>query len=215
MSIWLLKPVILAWIANGLAIIPAVMASVDLEGSVPRWIDSTAYFENANACMWAGVDKEVCQSAHRSAYRQHVRKAPAYRDQAACESAFAVGECFASGDSGLWTPWFSGFALLTHTRLPPSLFSEHQASSEQATQANKSWWQYLHGNGQPQQSAIDVRYFSEPLYWERDRQGGVRLTTLREKSRTGEGLVNSVGKRQQARGYEPQRLIDVPRRDDG
>jgi uncharacterized protein YgiB involved in biofilm formation len=215
------KAGVLAGIALWVMLSPFVQASADPEMGAARWVSSTAFYENANACMWAGIPKEVCQSAYRSAYRQHVRVAPAYRDQAACEAAFARDECFVSASSDLWSPWLAGFSLITQAQLPAFSMSEYRLSHEQMANLNKSWWQHLQGSSQTLEPKTQVRHFSEPLYWESDRQGGLRLTTLRDKSRNDPAFVDATGKptadasqatpgpREQARLFEPRRLIDV------
>lgn len=201
--------------------VPTLLANADSTSAAPRWITSTVLFESANACMWAGFQTRVCQAGYRSAYRQHVRIAPAYREQEDCEHDFAPGECVASDASGLWSPWLSGFALITQARLPSSTSQAQQEREEQATQASRSWSQYLHGVTDAPEPAAHVRHFSEPLYWERDHQGGYRLTTLWEKLRNGERFANAFSKRppvtagsslwtrQLARTFEPQRLLET------
>lgn len=220
MAIGALKAGVLTGIGIGLVAVPAVLAKADADAEAPRWISSTVFFENANACQWAGVPAQICQSGYRSAYRQHVRIAPAYREEADCEADFIPGECFVSGVSRFWTPWLSGFSLITHVRMPPSI--SHSAKGHPAlASVNRSWSQQLQGVRAAPEPVTQVRYFSEPLYWERDHQGGFRLTSLREKLRNGERFANAFSKRpplkagsalwtrQLARVFEPQRLIDV------
>lgn len=215
MSMGALKAGFIVGIGIGLIAVPAVLAKADSDAQAPRWISSVVFFENANACKWAGVPAQICQSGYRSAYRQHVRIAPAYHDEASCEADFVPGECFVGGVSRLWTPWLSGFSLITQAQLPPTKGHEPFANVSQ------SWSQRLQGVGEAPEPATLVRYFSEPLYWERDHQGGARLTSLREKLRNGERFANAFSKRppvqsgsvlwtrQLARFFEPQRLIDV------
>lgn len=214
-----LQTLVFVWVGACFFVIPAGLASAELGPDAQRWVSSTAFFENANACMWAGIPKQVCQSGYRSAYRQHVRIAPAYRQQEDCEADFAPGECFVSGVSQLWAPWLSGFSLITHARLPPSSLHAHRQA--QKAPVDRSWWQHLQGIKASPEVATRVRYFSEPLYWERDHQGGLRLTSLREKLRNGEQFAHAFSRRppvragstlwtrQLARLFEPQRLIDV------
>jgi len=86
---------------------------------------------------------------------------------------------------------------------------------------NRSWSQYLQAVTDALEPDTHVRHFSEPLYWERDHQGGYRLTTLREKLRNGERFANAFSQRppvtagsalwtrQVARTFEPQRLLET------
>lgn len=206
---------------TGLMALPGALANTDVEPGAQRWITSTVFFENANACMWAGVPTRVCQAGYRSAYRQHVRIAPAYREREDCEADFAPGECFVSGASHLWSPWLSGFSLITHARLPPSALQAQRVSQMPMGQLNRTWSQHLQGVSQSPELVTQVRYFSAPLYWERDLQGGFRLTTLLEKLRSGERFAKAFSKRppvnagsalwtrQLARVFEPQRLMDA------
>lgn len=200
---------------------PTLLANADSTSAAPRWITSTVLFESANACMWAGFQTQVCQAGYRSAYRQHVRIAPAYREQEDCEHDFAPGECVVSEVSGLWSPWLSGFALITQARLPSSTLQAQQEREDPTAQASRSWSQYLQGVNDAPEPGGHVRHFSEPLYWERDHQGGYRLTTLREKLRNGDNFANAFSKRppvtagsalwtrQLARTFEAQRLIEI------
>jgi hypothetical protein len=220
MSIGAIKAGFLTGVAIGLMAVPAVIAKADSDEQAPRWIASVVFFENANACQWAGVPAQVCQAGYRSAYRQHIRIAPAYHDEASCEADFVTGECFVSGPSRLWTPWLSGFSLITHAQLPAPT-SHSVKGREVFAIVSRSWSQRLQGISEAPEPATQVRYFSEPLYWERDHQGGIRLTSLREKLRNGERFANAFSKRppvtsgsalwtrQLARLFEPQRLIDV------
>jgi uncharacterized protein YgiB involved in biofilm formation len=221
MFIQVLKTQVVMCVVTVLLLLPAELASAELAPDAHRWISSTVFFENANACMWAGVASRICQSGYSSAYRQHVRIAPAYHAESDCEADFVLGECFAGDVSHLWMPWFSGFALITHARLvSPSSYSLSERHLPIA-KGDRSWWQQLQGATQTTEHATEVRYFSEPLYWERDHQGGQRLTSLREKLRNGDRLAKAFSRRppvkpgsalwtrQLARVFEPQRLIDV------
>jgi hypothetical protein len=194
---------------------PINLASANMEHRTPRWISSTVFFESANACMWAGVASEVCQAGHRSAFRQHLRVVPSYRELADCESDFFAGECFASNGAGSWSPWLSGFAIITHVQL-----SGADDDSSAGFEAQAQRWE--RSRIRPVQAAAPetrVRYFSEPLYWESDHQGGQRLTSLREKLRNGERFDHALSRRPSviagsvasqrrlARVFEPQRLF--------
>lgn len=179
------------WLVVGLS---STLASAQWPPSAPRWIYSTAFYENANACMWAGVTAEICQAGYRSAFRQHVRVAPMYREEAECEADFYPGECVSGARHVPWSPWLSGFSLIRRS----TVVSAFGRTAEPAT----------------------TLYFSEPLYWERDGQGGSHLTTLREKLRGGEHFEHSVSRhpdiapgsalsdRRLARAFEPQRLFE-------
>lgn len=221
MFIGALKTSVRMCIGMCLFTVPTLLANADSTSAAPRWITSTVLFESANACMWAGFQTGVCQAGYRSAYRQHMRIAPAYREQEDCERDFAAGECVASDASGLWSPWLSGFALITQARLPASTSHAQHERDEQVSQVNRSWSQYLQAVTDAPEPDTRVRHFSEPLYWERDHQGGYRLTTLREKLRNGERFANAFSQRppvtagsalwtrQVARTFEPQRLLET------
>ncbi|MFK3973166.1 DUF1190 domain-containing protein [Pseudomonas sp. NPDC087358] len=213
------KKTVSAWIGMCLVAVPAMLASAELEASEQRWVSSSVFFENANACKWAGMPDRICQSGYRSAYRQHVRITPAYQHKTDCEADFVAGECVVSEVSGLWAPWLSGFSLITQAQLPSSSRQSQRQTPMQ--HLNRSWWQHLQGATQSAEATTQVRYFSEPLYWERDHQGAIRLTTLREKLRNGEQFAHAfirrppvqagsaLWTRQLARLFEPQRLVDV------
>lgn len=180
-------------VAMPLIILPATLTSAHLESAAPSWSSTELFFENQNACIWAGVAPPVCEAGYRAAYRQHVRVAPTYRELADCEADFAPGECFAADVSRFWSPWLSGFAVITQVRLTPTRDG----------------------------SASQVRLFSEPLYRGADHQGGTRLISLREKLRNGEHFDkafirhrllqagSTAADQRLARTFEPQRLFYV------
>lgn len=180
-------------VAMPLILFPATLTSAHLASDAPNWSSTELFFENPNACIWAGMAPPVCEAGYRAAYRQHVRVAPTYRVLADCEADFAPGECFAADVSRLWSPWLSGFALITQVQLT---FTRGSPASE-------------------------VRLFSEPLYRGDDHQGGTRLISLREKLHNGEHFDNAfvrqrrlqagstVADQRLARTFEPQRLFYV------
>lgn len=193
MLVWLVRTSIHFLVAMPLIVFPATLASAYLEPFSSGWASSEMFFENANACTWAGVAPRVCQAGYHAAYRQHVRVAPTYRDLADCEADFATGECFAADVSRLWSPWLSGFAIITQVQLTT-----------------------LEGSPDPQ-----VRLFSEPLYRSDDHHGGTRLISLREKLNNGEHFDkafirhrllqagSTAADQRLARTLEPQRLFYV------
>jgi hypothetical protein len=176
-----------------LIILPTTLTSAHLEADAPDWASTELFFENPNACSWAGMAPPVCEAGYRAAYRQHVRVAPTYRELADCEADFAPGECFAADVSRLWSPWLSGFALITQVQLTST-------------------------RGSP---APKVRLFSEPLYRSVDGRGDTRLISLREKLRNGEHFDkafirhrrlqagSTAADQRLARTFEPQRLFYV------
>lgn len=178
------------WLMAGFT---STLASAQWPQSTPRWTYSTAFYENANACVWAGVAADICRAGYRSAFRQHLRAVPTYRDEQACEDDFYPAECVSGAKHLRWNPWLSGFSLTRRS----SLAAAFGRASPPAT----------------------TRYFSEPLYWERDGQGGSRLTTLRNKLRAGQRFERAIGRhpditpgsalgdRRLARAFEPQPLF--------
>ena len=179
------------WLIAGLT---STLASAQLPRPAPRWIYSTVFYENANACMWAGVAADICRAGYRSAFRQHLRTVPTYRQEQECENDFYPDECSSGAKHLLWSPWLSGFSLTRRSSLGTAF-----------------------GSGST--SGI-THYFSEPLYWERDGQGGSQLTTLRDKLRAGQHFEHAVSRhpeiqpgsalsdRRLARAFEPQRLYE-------
>lgn len=211
MFIWLVKASVRLAIGVIMAGAPASLVSAQLERITPHWTSSTVFFESANACMWAGIAPRICQAAHRSAFRQHLRAAPVYRELADCEADFFPGECFAVEATRLWSPWLSGFALITRAQLILAVDDTSPGARPQPS-----------GNrDEASDTQAQVRYFSEPLYWESDHQGGSQLTSLREKLRDGEHFDKAFTRhawlqagspasdRRLARMFEPQRLFHV------
>lgn len=202
--------------------LPLVLASSDAQANSPRWISTTVFFENANGCMWGGMDEQICQSAQRSAYRQHLRIAPAYREQKDCESDFEDQTCVFSVDSDQWTPWLSGFSLTTRTQLPLSSNELQRDRQIPTAYMRQRWTQGADGADAEPDATARVQYFSEPLYWEHAAQGGSQLTTLRDKLRIADLPDNASGSqtpvqsnpassniRQVTRHAWPQRLTDI------
>lgn len=193
MFVWLVRTSIHLLVAMPLMILPATLTSAHLEPAAPSWALTELFFENPNACIWAGVAPPVCQAGYRAAYRQHVRVAPTYRELSDCEADFTPGECYAGNVSRLWSPWLSGFAIITQVQ-PTSTA----------------------GNSDAQ-----VRLFSEPLYRGADHHGSTRLMSLREKLRNGEHFGkafirhrrlqagSTAADQRLARTFEPQRLFYV------
>jgi hypothetical protein len=193
MRIRLLRTSLHLFVGAPLIVLPTILSSAQLEPVSPGWALTEVFYENPDACAWAGVAPPLCQAAYRAAYRQHVRIAPTYRELADCEADFTLGECFAGDVSRLWSPWLSGFAIITQVNL-------------------------LTENGHPVSS---VRLFSEPLYRTDDRQGATRLISLREKLHSGEHFDkafmrhrllqagSTAANQRLARTFEPQRLFYV------
>jgi hypothetical protein len=193
MFVWWVRTSIYFLVTMPLFVLPATLASAHLEPFPPVWASSELFFENPNDCIWAGIAPPVCKAGYRAAYRQHVRVAPTYRELADCEADFTPGECFAADVSRLWSPWLSGFAIITQVQLTS-----------------------MGASPDPQ-----VRLFSEPLYRGADHQGGTRLISLREKLRNGEHFDkafirhrlleagSTAAEQRLARTFEPQRLFYV------
>lgn len=193
MFVWWVRTSIYLLVTMPLFVLPATLASAHLEPFPPGWASSELFFENPNDCIWAGIAPPVCKAGYRAAYRHHVRVAPTYRELADCEADFTPGECFAADVSRLWSPWLSGFAIITQVQLTS-----------------------MGASPDPQ-----VRLFSEPLYRGADHQGGTRLISLREKLRNGEHFDkafirhrlleagSTAADQRLARTFEPQRLFYV------
>jgi hypothetical protein len=180
------------WLIAGF---PNTLATAQGRDSAPRWTYSTVYYENANACMWAGVPADICRAGYRSAFRQHLRVAPMYRQVEDCENDFYPGECASSAEHLRWSPWLSGFSLVRRSSLAP--------------------------NADEALEPVTRLYYSEPLYWERDGQGGSHLTTLRDMLRAGQHFEHAISRhpdilpgsalsdRRLARTFEAQRLYEA------
>lgn len=193
MFVWWVRTSIHFLVAMPLIVLPATLTSAHLVPVTSGWVSSEMFFENPNACIWGGVAPPLCEAGYRAAYRQHVRVAPTYRELADCEADFTPGECFAADVSRLWSPWLSGFAIITQVQVKST-----------------------GGNPDPQ-----VRLFSEPLYRGADHQGGTRLISLREKLHNGEHFDkafirhrllqagSTAADQRLARTFEPQRLFYV------
>lgn len=193
MFVWWVRTSIYFLVTMPLFVLPATLASAHLEPFPTGWASSELFFENPNDCIWAGIAPPVCKAGYRAAYRQHLRVAPTYRELADCEADFTPGECFAADVSRLWSPWLSGFAIITQVQLTS-----------------------MGASPDPQ-----VRLFSEPLYRGADQQGGTRLISLREKLRNGEHFDkafirhrlleagSTAADQRLARTFEPQRLFYV------
>ncbi|BBP79808.1 hypothetical protein PHLH7_59120 [Pseudomonas sp. Ost2] len=198
--------------------VPFVLVACDGEQVLTRDVSETARYANEQACVAAGIAADVCADAAATALEQHREIAPVYGDQTACAIDFSLDSCVADPQRAQFNPLMAGFALTTlrAVTVPPEQPVPAQKQDEQA--ATSSYWSSggssgggyggssggsttaSHSNGWASRvwrwiglgtDPYAPRYFSEPLYQERDGRGGYRLSSLDQQVKAGKTFAQS------------------------
>ncbi len=79
-----------------------------------------AVFDTAAQCIESGVNADICNAEYQEALQRHVRDAPKFNGQAACEAEYGEGRCLetpaAAGTAGTGTgsffvPFMTGYLI--------------------------------------------------------------------------------------------------------
>ncbi|NWE26349.1 DUF1190 domain-containing protein [Pseudomonas gingeri] len=194
--------------------VPFVLVACDGEQVVTRDVSETVQYANEQACVVAGVPADACADAAETAREQHREIAPVYGDQAACALDFSLDSCIADPQRAQFNPLMAGFALTTlravtvapGQSVPPEKQEEQSATSSSSSSGggyggssggsatsshSNSWasrvWRWIGLGTDP----YAPRYFSEPLYQERDRRGGYRLSSLDQQVKAGKTFAQA------------------------
>ncbi|SDS57336.1 Uncharacterized conserved protein YgiB, involved in bioifilm formation, UPF0441/DUF1190 family [Pseudomonas asplenii] len=198
--------------------VPFVLVACDGEQVQTRDISKTVQYADEAACVRAGVSAEVCADAAETAREQHLEIAPQYASQSDCASDFSHGDCVIDLERASFHPLMAGFNLTTVQAVPvsPEQEKEQEQEQEQQTAAqssttssstggsyggsgysshSNSWgsrlWRWIGLGSDP----YAPRYFSEPLYNERDGRGGYQASSLNQQARAGKTFEQSTNAR--------------------
>lgn len=151
-------------------------------------------FDNVQACVDAKIPVDVCSDAFMAALAEHRRNSPSYTTQAACEADFVAGYCNIGSD-GQYTPRLGGFELTAEVDEPDRKGS---SSSSGTTTINNYTNNSGGGNGLltglilgHMLSDNSPRYYSEPVYYNRDSRGQFARSTLATQIQDGHTFSQS------------------------
>lgn len=80
--------------------------------------EDTMYTSPAQ-CIEAGIEQNICNAEYQSALSEHLRNAPRFDGQAACEAEYGAGRCMAtpreaadgSGAGSFFVPFMTGYLI--------------------------------------------------------------------------------------------------------
>lgn len=150
-------------------------------------------FDNVQACTDAKIPVDICSSAFMAAMNEHRRIAPVYSTQQSCEADFVKDYCQVTSD-GKYMPKLGGFQITAQGEVP--------AQSAAATGGGSGGAGYRGGGGndglltgillgQFMSDARSPRYYSEPIYFDRDGRGNFRRSTLAQQIARGKAFSQS------------------------
>lgn len=190
--------------------VPFALAACDGQPQATREVRQTQNFTSISECERAQTPSAICKAARADASERGESVAPRYLDLQRCEEEFFTGKCMVSRDNRAYVPLSSGFALTTQRTEPVKPEEEQQASSSSSSSgggggggrssgsssssssssSGSSFWRWIGLDSTP-----EPRYFSEPLYQERDGRGGTQLRTLSQQVEGGKTFSGANGGR--------------------
>lgn len=191
--------------------VPFALAACDGQPQATREVRQTQNFTSLSECERAQIPSAICKAARADASERGESVAPRYLDLQRCEEEFFTGKCMVSRDNRAYVPLSSGFALTTQRTVPVEPEEEQQQSSSSSSSSGSSggggggggggrssnssstgssFWRWIGLDSTP-----EPRYFSEPLYQERDGRGGTRLSTLSQQVEAGKTFSGANGGR--------------------
>lgn len=163
-------------------------------------------YPTVQACVDQKVPVDVCSDAYMTALADHRRIAPTYDNAAACEADFVPDYCQQNSD-GKFTPRLGGFQLEISGELPKD---QVEAAKAQANQSGGSGFASSGVNGFLMGMLVSNmingfsggggRYYSQPVYQERDSRGGYQSSTLSRQIERGKTFGNSTQARTSSTG---------------
>jgi len=78
-----------------------------------------AVYASPAQCIEAGVEADICNAEYQEALQAHLRDAPRFDGQAACEAEYGAGRCLetpaagtqTSGGGGFFVPFMTGYLV--------------------------------------------------------------------------------------------------------
>ncbi|QXI28074.1 MULTISPECIES: DUF1190 domain-containing protein [Pseudomonas] len=199
--------------------VPFVLVACDGEQVRTRDVAKTTQYASEPACVAAGVAADVCADAAAEARDQHLEIVPEYPSQDACASDFTRGDCVADLGNTRFHPLMAGFNLTTVQAVPAPLEEEKRLDDQTVIESgppvvssngggygssfggsgyssySNDWgsrfWRWIGLGTDP----YAPRYFSEPLYNERDGRGGYQASSLDQQARAGKTFAQSSNAR--------------------
>ncbi|WP_191489655.1 DUF1190 domain-containing protein [Pseudomonas sp. FEN] len=167
-------------------------------------------FKSVEECVAAKVPVEVCSDAFMQALADHRRIAPTYDDQASCDSDFVPGYCQVGAD-GKYMPKMGGFELAMSGQVPRKDLEQAQQAAAQSGGSGGG------GNGGLltglllgnllSNSGGGGRYYSQPIYDNRDSRGAYSSSTLSRQIDEGKSFSRSTQARSSSTNtYTPATL---------
>lgn len=163
-------------------------------------------YPTVQACVDQKVPVDVCSDAYMTALADHRRIAPTYDSAAACETDFVPDYCQQNSD-GKFTPRLGGFQLEISGELPKD---QVEAAKAQAAQSGGEGFSGSGVNGFLMGMLVSNmingfsggggRYYSQPVYQERDGRGGYQSSTLSRQIERGKTFGNSTQARTSSTG---------------
>jgi len=165
-----------------------------------RQVKESRSFESMQACVDGKVPADICADSYMAALQQHKQVAPVYSDKQACETDFIADYCVPTS-AGQFMPKMGGFELIVEREeaLNPDGTPVTPASAHSSGGGSGFLTGLLLGNAL---SGSGPRYYSEPIYMNRDSRGRFQRTSLRQQINTGKTFSSS----QQAKyggGFKP------------
>lgn len=167
--------------------------------TVTKTVSETKTFSGVKECTDAKIPANVCQQSMIMALNEHKKIAPIYETKEACEADFTAGMC---AETLLrYSPKMAGFQV--------TLSGEVEMTREQAQRADQA----SGGGGGGGTTIINngsggggdflmgmlignmmstPRYYSEPIYTERNNRGDFKRSTISQRVKSGESFKSSV-----------------------
>jgi uncharacterized protein YgiB involved in biofilm formation len=172
--------------------------------SKPDTVEVTAQqtYPTVQACVEQKVPVDVCSDAYMTALADHRRIAPTYDDVKSCEADFVPDYCQQNSD-GKFAPKLAGFQLEMSGQVPKDQYEAAKAQAEQSgggiggtgiggSAVNGFLMGMLVSNMVSGLGGGGGRYYSQPIYQERDSRGGYRSSTLSRQIENGKTFGNST-----------------------
>ncbi|WP_248769533.1 DUF1190 domain-containing protein [Pseudomonas sp. MWU12-2345] len=165
-------------------------------------------FKSVEECVAAKVPVEVCSDAFMQALADHRRIAPTYDDQASCDSDFVPGYCQITPD-GKYMPKMGGFELAMSGDVPRKDLeqAQQQAAVQSGGGGNGGLLTGLLLGNLLSNSGGGGRYYSQPIYDNRDNRGSYGSSTLSQQIEQGKSFSRSTQARSSSTNtYTPATL---------
>lgn len=162
-------------------------------------------YPTVQACVDSKIPVDVCSDAYMKALAEHRSIAPTYDDAASCEADFVPDYCQQNSD-GKFTPKLGGFELALSGELPKAQYEAAKAQAEQSGgtgiggSAVNGFLMGMLVSNMVNGMGGGGRYYSQPIYQERDSRGVYQTSTLSRQIERGKTFGNSTQARTSSTG---------------